>query len=111
MNHKSIIIFALLLFSNISNGQPRLLENVNHRISVIEYEEESEGVFIAWIVEDKASIRLAKKVRKLDLVESDKTGDNLNFNTYTDGSYEYVISKTKWPIIRNRFHRITVYSI
>ena len=111
MTHKSIIIFALLLFSNISNGQPRLLENVNYRISVIEYEEESEGVFIAWIVEDKASIQLAKKVRKLDLVESDKTGDNLNFNTYTDGSYEYVISKTKWPIIRNRFHRITVYSI
>ena len=105
---KIILLVLLSLTINAQSSLPELLSYYNYTEQIIPTEDGQE--FIAWILEDDEARRLNEVVRKLELVEKDET-DDLIFRTYSDGNYEYVLSKNKWKAREAPFFRITVYSI
>jgi hypothetical protein len=107
---RTIILLTLLSFAcNAQSATPKVLSNYDYTEQKILTEDGEE--FIAWIVDDDEALRLNKVIRKLDLIENDKSHEHLIFRTYSDGNYEYVFCKNKWESRETPFLRVTIYTI
>jgi len=107
---KLIPLILLTLFSNFLFSQevPELLTFTEYETEIISTDE---GDFTAWIVEDRDAKKLNRQIKRLEKIDVDKEDDFLVFTTYSDGDYEYVVTKQKWKYRNMKFFRITVYSI
>lgn len=108
---KSQIVILFLFFSSFIYSQevPRILTSVNYQVDTIGTEDGE--LFIAWIVEDDDARKITQEIKRLKKVEVDRSNKDLIFTTYSDDTYEYVITKGKLFHRKVRFYRISIYSI
>ena len=101
------LMLILLTLNSSGQSEPKILDGFHYETEILSTDE---GSFNAWILNDEDAKGLFLEIKNLEKVEIDKSAKGLKFTTYTDGEYEYVVTKQKF-FSRPKFFQITVYSI
>ena len=106
-----LTIFIYLSAAMILNGQPQLLQDLEFDIVLKSSCVSSSNIVpyhpSEYLVEGKSSIRLERRLRKIEKVSTEKK-EELTIVTYTDGTYVFVVFKRNRWKYNNQFHITSV---